>query len=143
MPTGAVTAIANALTAGIRTFVVGIGNTGAAATLTMMSTDGWPADARRALLLPGEQRRGSGAALSTISDSVRSCTFTLSSKPPNPTNVKVQADGVTVPASATDGWGFNPGMTAVILTGSYCQDVLNGTTKDVEVLFGCGINNIP
>jgi hypothetical protein len=140
---GAVTAIANALTAGIPTFVVGIGNTGAAATLTMMAQAG----GRPTAAAPFYYQVNSGAdlvaALSAISGSVRSCTFSLSSKPPDPTNVKVQADGVTVPPSATDGWGFNPGITAVILTGSYCQNVLNGTTKDVEVLFGCGINNIP
>ncbi len=140
---GAVTAIANALTAGIPTFVVGIGNTGAAATLTMMAQAG----GRPTAAAPFYYQVNSGAdlvaALSTISGSVRSCTFQLGSKPPDPTNVKVQADGVTVPPSATDGWGFNPGITAVILTGSYCQHVLDGTTQDVQVLFGCGINNIP
>ena len=55
----------------------------------------------------------------------------------------MQADGVTVPASATDGWGYNQAMTSVTLTGTYCSRVLDGTIKNVTVLFGCGINNIP
>ena len=50
---------------------------------------------------------------------------------------------MTIPPSATDGWGYNPRMTAVILTGSYCQNVLDGTITNVTVLFGCGITNIP
>ncbi len=140
---GAVTAIANALTAGIPTFVVGIGNTGAAATLTMMAQAG----GRPTAAAPFYYQVNSGAdlvaALGQISGSVRSCTFSLSSKPPDPANVKVQADGVTVPPSATDGWGFNPAVTQVILTGDYCTKVLDGTIMNVTVLFGCGINNIP
>ena len=56
-----------------------------------------------------------------------------------PVAVKVQADGVTVPPSATNGWGYNPTMTAIILTGSYCDDVVSGTIHNVVVLFGCGL----
>ncbi len=140
---GAVMAIANALTAGIPTFVVGIGNTGAAATLTMMAQAGGRPTAATPFYYQVNSSADLVTALSQISGSVRSCTFQLSSKPPDPTNVKVQADGVTVPASATDGWGFNPAVTAVILTGSYCTRVLDGTIMNVTVLFGCGITGIP
>ena len=140
---GAVMAIANALTAGIPTFVVGIGNTGAAATLTMMAQAG----GRPTAAAPFYYQVNSGAdlvtALGQISGSVKSCTYALNGKPPDPTNVKVQGDGVTIPASATDGWGYNPTETAVILVGSYCQKVLDGTIQNVTVLFGCGITGIP
>ena len=81
------------------------------------------------------------AALGNIGTQVASCTFSLSSAPPDPSNVVVLADGKTVPkaASPTDnGWVYGGGMTSVTLTGSYCQDVMSSAISNVEVLFGCG-----
>lgn len=142
----AIAMVTTQLQRGFGTFVVGLGTANdaqATMTLTSMSANG------------GHPRTGTPnyylanntdelvAALATITGQVRSCTFALSGAPPDPLAVKVQADGKTVPASATDGWGYNPQMTSVILTGSYCQGVLDGTIMNVTVLFGCGINNIP
>ena len=89
-------------------------------TLTSMSTNGGHPRAGTPNYYLANNTDELVAALATITGQVRSCTFALSGMPPDPLAVKVQADGKTVPASATDGWGYNPQMTSVILTGSYC-----------------------
>jgi hypothetical protein len=87
------------------------------------------------------------AALANISTQVASCTFELTTPPPDASNVLVLADGKTVPKDTlpTDsGWMYGAGMTSVTLTGSYCQNVMNNVVSNVEVLFGCGgITPIP
>jgi hypothetical protein len=79
-------------------------------------------------------------ALDAIGTQVASCTFMLTSAPPDPNNVVVLADGTMVPkdtAPTDNGWTYGAGMTSVTLTGTYCQQVMTNTVKNVEVLFGC------
>jgi len=141
--TGAVQAIATALTMGIPTFVVGIGSTGATATLTMMAQAGGRPTAAAPFYYQVNSQADLVAALSMISGSVASCTFALNGTPPDPTNVKVQGDGVTIPPNDVNGWVYEPGDHAITLKGTYCDRVLSGDIKNVAVLFGCGIGNIP
>ena len=67
--------------------------------------------------------------------------------PPDPNNVVVVGDGKVVPRAAQptdDGWIYGTGMTSITLTGSYCQQVMDGMVTNVEALFGCnGITPIP
>jgi hypothetical protein len=139
---GAVQAIADAKTAGFPTFVVGIGNTGAAQTLTDMATAGGEA----LPTAPGYYQVSSGAdlvaALSMISSGIVSCTISVGTMPPpNPTNVLVQGDGVTIPQDATNGWSYVSGMLAIQLNGTSCDNLKNMVTKKIRVIFGCG--NVP
>jgi hypothetical protein len=131
---------------GFGTFVVGLATTNDATanmTLSSMAMNGGHPRMGTPPYYPAANTDELVTVLGSIGTLARSCTFGLSGTPPDPLAVKVQADGKTVPASATDGWGYNPQMTSVILTGSYCQGVLDGTIMNVTVLFGCGINNIP
>ncbi len=142
----AIAMVTTQLNRGFGTFVVGLATTTdmqANTTLTSMSTNGGHPRTGTPNYYPAANTDELVTALASIGNLVRSCTFALSSAPPDPLAVKVQADGMTVPPSATDGWGYNQAMTSVILTGSYCQRVLDGTIMNVTVLFGCGINNIP
>jgi hypothetical protein len=142
----AIAMVTTQLNRGFGTFVVGLATSNdpqASMTLTSMSANGGHPRAGTPNYYLANNTDELVAALGTITGQVRSCTFALSGAPPDPANVKVQADGVTVPASATDGWGYNPSMTSVILTGTYCQRVLDGTIMNVTVLFGCGITGIP
>jgi len=142
----AIAEVTTQLNRGFGTFVVGLATSSDAQanmTLTSMSTNGGHPRTGTPNYFVANNTADLVAALGNITGQVRSCTFQLSGAPPDPTMVKVQADGVTVPTSATDGWGYNPSMTAVILTGSYCQHVLDGTIMNVTVLFGCGITGIP
>jgi hypothetical protein len=142
----AIAMVTTQLNRGFGTFVVGLATSNdaqATMTLTSMSANGGHPRAGTPNYYLANNTDELVAALATITGQVRSCTFALSGAPPDPANVKVQADGVTVPASATDGWGYNPSMTSVILTGTYCSRVLDGTIMNVTVLFGCGITGIP
>jgi hypothetical protein len=141
--TGAVQAIADTLTGGIPTFVVGIGNTGAAATLTMMANAGGKPTAAAPGYYQVNNTTDLVNALSTISTSVVSCVFSFGKVPPNPANIRVEADHVPIPNDATNGWQYEPGMMSLKLYGTSCQNVLNGVTQNVVVLFGCGSNPIP
>jgi hypothetical protein len=142
----AIAEVTTQLNRGFGTFVVGLATSNdmqANTTLTSMSMNGGHARTGTPNYYVANDTAGLVAALSSIGTQVRSCTFALSGVPPDPLAVKVQGDGVTIQPSATDGWGYNQTMTSVILTGTYCQRVLDGTIMNVTVLFGCGINNIP
>ncbi len=140
----AVAAVAAQATRGFGTFVIGVATATdamATMTLTQMSDAGLHARAGTPNYYVVNNTAELVTALGSIGTQVASCTFTLTSAPPDPTNVVVLADGKIVPkdASPTDnGWMYGAGMTSVTLTGSYCQDVMSNVVTNVEVLFGCG-----
>jgi hypothetical protein len=148
--TAAVAAVAAQAARGYGTFVIGVAtasDANATATLTQMSTAGMHPRPGTPNYYVVNNTAELVAALGSIGAQVRSCTFNLTSPPPDPNNVVVLADGKIVPKAAlpTDnGWMYGAAMTSVTLTGTYCQDVMNGVTTNVEALFGCGgITPIP
>jgi len=140
----AIAAVAAQAARGYGTFVIGVATANdamATATLTQMSTAGMHARPGTPNYYVVNNTAELVAALGNIGTQVASCTFNLATAPPDPNNVLVLADGKTVPKDAlpTDnGWTYGAGMTSVTLTGTLCQDVLNGAVSNVEVLFGCG-----
>lgn len=146
----AIAAVAAQSTRGFGTFVVGVATANdamASMTLTQMSTAGMHPRAGTPNYYVVNNTAELVAALSTIGTQVASCTFNLSSAPPDANNVLVLADGKVVPkvvSPGDNGWTYGAGMTSVTLTGTYCQDVMNNLVTNVEVLFGCGgITPIP
>lgn len=139
----AIAAVGAQATRGYGTFVIGINNiagaTGnaAATTLSAMSTAGMHPRAGTPNYYVVSDTAGLVTALESIGTQVTSCTFTLDSVPPDPTNIRVLADNKTVPANDVNGWVYEAGMRAVTLKGTYCDDVLNMVTMNVSVLFGC------
>jgi hypothetical protein len=140
----AIAAVAAQAARGYGTFVIGVATASdamATATLTGMSTAGMHARPGTPNYYLVNNTAELVTALGLIGTQVAGCTFTLKSPPPDPNNVVVVADGNIVPkgTAATDnGWMYGAGMTSVTLTGSFCQQVMDNTIKDVEVLFGCG-----
>ena len=148
--TAAVAAVATQVARGYGTFVIGVATASdakATATLTQMSSAGMHPRPGTPNYYVVNNTAELVAALGSIGAQVGSCTFNLTSAPPDPSNVVVVADGKIVPKAAlpTDnGWTYGAAMTSVTLTGTYCQDVMNGVTTNVEALFGCGgITPIP
>lgn len=148
--TAAVAAVASQVTRGYGTFVIGVATASdakATATLTQMSAAGMHPRPGTPNYYVVNNTAELVAALGSIGAQVGSCTFNLTSAPPDSNNVVVLADGKIVPKAAlpTDsGWTYGAAMTSVTLTGTYCQDVMNGATTNVEALFGCGgITPIP
>ena len=65
------------------------------------------------------------------------CTFQTPMSPPDNSKVWVYVDKQLVTESATDGWTFGATSSIVVLTGSFCQNMLAGNTTNVQVIFGC------
>jgi len=142
----AIAAVAAQAARGYGTFVVGLATTNvpmADTTLSMMSTNGMHPRAGTPNYYPANDTAQLVAALNSIGTQVTSCTFTLDTVPPNPANVRVEGDGRVIPPNDVNGWVYEPGMRSITLKGTYCDDVLNMTTQNVVVLFGCGNQPIP
>jgi hypothetical protein len=144
--TNAVAAVATQAARGYGTFVVGIatvGNTGADGTLSMMSTNGMHPRPGTPNYYVVNNTAELVTALTSIGTQVTSCTFTLDRAPPNPLNVRVEGDGRVIQPNDTNGWVYEPGMRAITLKGTPCDDVLAMRITNVVVLFGCGNEPIP
>jgi hypothetical protein len=142
----AIAAVATQAARGFGTFVIGeanLGNSPADATLSMMSTNGLHPRVGTPNYYLVNNTAELVTALTLIGTQVSSCTFVLATSPPNPNNVRVEGDGVAIPANDVNGWVYEAGMKAVTLKGSYCDQVTAGTIKNVVVLFGCGMDPIP
>jgi von Willebrand factor type A domain len=139
----AVAAVAAQAVRGYGTFVIGVATANdamATATLTQMSAAGLHPRAGTPNYYVVNNTAELVTALGNIGTQVASCTFDLASPPPDADNVVVLGDGKVVPRDAlpTDnGWTYGAAMTSITLTGTYCQDVMDGVVTNVEALFGC------
>lgn len=81
------------------------------------------------------------SALDTIAGGIitPSCSFELTSLPPEAEDVAVYFDGVAVPRSPghNDGWDYHPDASTITFFGSYCDALQSGQVQDVDFIFGC------
>jgi hypothetical protein len=145
---GAIMAVANARTAGIPTFVVGISAPAGAANdaMNMMATaGGLPRTGADPLYYPVTSASELITAVNALVTIAASCVFPV---PPPPTNdgttnrsnIIVKGDGTVVPMdrSHTNGWDFTDGaMMSVTLYGPACEAVMAGTVQRVSITFIC------
>lgn len=143
---GSEQAVADALTAGYSTFVVGIGNIGGTAVLNAMAMKGGKP-------VPGAPGGNSfyqvnntadlEKALGDILGTVTTCVFDIGRPPNGQANVDeivVFGDGQQIKRDKDNGWDFSGGdKTQVTFYGSSCKDVTSGVIKSVAVTFGCRI----
>ncbi len=136
-------AVADALSAGLPTYVVGVATTKDSATkalnamanaggaaITGSSTQYYLASSRDALV----------AALQAIAGDVsKTCVFNLEPPPPAPDFIAVKLAGETIsrdPSSA-NGWEYtNANHTALEIFGAAC-DTLRQSSDAVEIVYGC------
>jgi len=132
----ATAAVAGALSAGIPVYVVGMGPQESITNLNSLAVAGgtgqyYPADSTEAL----------SEALAAISKIVSStCEFHTPMAPPDDSKVYVYVDKVLIGQAATsadDGWVFGATSSDIVLTGSYCANLLAGAATTVEIIFGC------
>ena len=137
-------AVADALAAGIPTFVVGIGNTNAAATLNQVAiAGGRPQTGGTASYYQVNDAAALAAALGTIVGQAASCTFNIGAPPDGTTatGLGVFGDGMKIPMDAANGWSFkDAAMTTIILNGPTCDRLLSGMIHDVTVAFVCMVS---
>jgi hypothetical protein len=140
--TNAEAAVTAAATAGINTFVVGIGgNTGADQTLSTMAMNG------------KEQNTAAGQkpyysvsttadlvnVLNTIAGQIVSCSYKLQMPPNDPGLVTIQGNGNTIPHDTThmNGWDFGPGNNSINFYGAACMQLQQGVITSVSAIYGC------
>ena len=140
---GSEQAVADALAMGIPTFVVGIGNTGAVATMNRMAiAGGRPKMGGTTSYYQVDDAAALGSALATIVGQTASCTFDIGPAPDGTTakGLGVFGDGAPITMDPANGWSFKDAqMTTIILTGPICDQVLSGTIHDVTVAFVCAV----
>lgn len=127
---GSSAACGAALAADIPVFVIGIGPS--VTNLTVLAQAGGTKD-----YYPANSPEQLADALSSISKFVGSCTYDTTSEPEDPDNVAVYVNKQLVPKDAADGWKYGASTSQIELTGSYCQDILDGKDTKVQILFGC------
>jgi len=140
--TASIQAVREAAAAGTPVFVVGVSTakTATTATLNAMAMAGArPRNDPALQYYAVDTAEDLVAALGTISAQVASCTFALERVPPVPDNVAVNADATRVPRDPghASGWDYGPGMQSIQLFGAACNRVVDGTTKSVQMIFGC------
>jgi hypothetical protein len=139
---GAEQAVADALAAGFPTFVIGLGNTMAEATLNQLALRGGvPQTGAATSYYQVSDTTGLVAAFGRILGSV-SCVFDL----PVPTNslestenIAVLANGAALPRDAdhVNGWDYITGTTQIQIFGPTCNALMAAKVADVAVQFLC------
>lgn len=124
--------------AGIKVFVIGVGPTSGVRNLDKFAVAGgtqhyYPATSATELV----------QALASIVGQVASCTYTLSSIPPDPNNLGVYLDKQIVSRNVSDGWTLSPNQRSVVFSGSYCEGIRAEHYHQVQVYFGCPNGELP
>jgi hypothetical protein len=127
---GAATAAEDAKNAGFPVYVVGIGPN--LANLSKIAEKGGTTD-----YYPVTTPEQLVEALSSISKTVGSCTFTSSKEPPDPENVAVYVNKQRVERSNDEGWMYGASEQEIVLTGIFCEKITAGEDTSVQILFGC------
>jgi hypothetical protein len=137
-------AVAAAATAGIPTFVVGVGMTGADTTLNAMAmAGGRPQSGAATAFYSVTDTASLVSALQAILGRVASCKFNIGTAPNSMTSVDqidVFGDGMSIPkdTSHANGWDYTSAdHTAIEVYGPKCDAITAGTIMNVTVTFRC------
>jgi len=139
-PVPEVTALAGE-TPPVHTFVVGFG-------------DGVDPDELNALAEAGGTARPGGPpsyyeatdpmslaqAFEAIAGSVLSCSYTLSTVPPDPTQLYVYVDDMPVARDPGAGWDYDAATNQVTFHGAVCNRLLGGQATEVVIVYGCPLD---
>jgi len=124
-------AIDAAYAQGFQVFVVGIGPS--ATKLGQMAVHGGTTDYYPAT--SPEQLSDALAQISRIAGAT--CTFEAAQSPADVNQVWVYVDKSFVAQDPSNGWTFGTSSSTIVLTGTYCDNMLAGLTSKVEIRFGC------
>ncbi len=137
---GAIAAVSALNAAGIPVFVVGIATETSEAhgILNEMAQRGGRPRAAATRYYPVSGRADLVAALEDVTGQIFACTFRLDQMPPDPDNVAVELDGVSLPRDAAhqEGWDYGEG-NSIVLFGSACGRLASGEASKVQILYGC------
>ncbi len=130
--------------AGIRTAAIGFGSettSGAAASnLEALAIAGGLANPAGP---PSYYLAADGASLDSVLDAIVfpsiSCTITLDSVPPDPSELHVFANDAELPRDGADGWSYDAVSNTITLEGAACDDLRRGVITRLSVAYGCAV----
>jgi len=132
--TGATSAAAAAKKAGFPVYVVGMGPDVSNMNSTAVAGGTgsyYPATSTTAL----------NTALQSIAKAASlTCTFKANTLPSDKDLVNIYVDNNLVAKDDNNGWTFDANdstYSTIVLTGSYCQAMMAGSTSQVQIVFGC------
>ncbi len=132
-----VAAIGALHTAGIPTFVLGLGSGVDASTLQAMANAGGQSQYYSA-----DSQTEIDAALEAITANVAlpECSFSLGEVPADPARLRLYFDTDEVARSTlhTDGWDYDEATNTLTIYGASCDQLQGGTVGEVHVDYGCG-----
>ncbi|HZL17015.1 MAG TPA: vWA domain-containing protein [Polyangia bacterium] len=138
--------ITAAQAANFKTFVVGIATSSDAAANTALNgfamAGGEPQAGAATQYYSVTDTASLVTALNKIVGIIASCTISLSSAPTGFTNVVISATDasgkpVAIPMDPTNGWSYDANKANVILNGTACADLQNGTYSDFNFNYAC------
>jgi len=128
---GTTKAIQDALTAGFKVYVIGIGP-------LVGNLDGFAQAGGTSKYYPATSPQDLANALAAISQKVATCTFSLNQTPSgDSSNIAVYLDKNLVPKDPSNGWSFGASSQIIVLNGTTCDKITSEATSTVQVLFGC------
>lgn len=132
-------AVRAAKDAGIPVFVIGLSSEGSPETLNKLAmAGGKPLDDPKTKYYKAETTDEMVAVMNVIHKEVATCQFKLPSAPPVPENVLVVYDDGRRVGPGNKTWGYaDASNTAIVLYGDDCQKVMEGSSRSVEMLYGC------
>ena len=74
---------------------------------------------------------------------VTTCTLMTATPPIDAALVYVYVNGQYVAPNPDDGWTFGANTSTIVLTGSYCEQIVTADSVKIEVFFGCGAISSP
>ena len=142
----AITAVQATAALGFPVFVIGIAaDTAAGDTLNQMAAMGGVPRMGTPQYYSVSSSADLVAALGAIQTVVNGmCTYPLGTPGDNadPTKVTVTVDGNPSQKDDPNGWSYDPGMTSITFKGDTCTQLMAGTLRSVQVLFGCKVGPV-
>ncbi|HXU81132.1 MAG TPA: vWA domain-containing protein [Polyangia bacterium] len=136
----AIKAVADAVTAGYKTFVIGIATSGLAdQVLSQMATAGGEPRMANPPYYPVANRQDLIDALGVITGLVTDCVFRLNMPPPSPNDTAVNVGTTRVPRdpSHMNGWDYGAANKSIQFYGPACEAVKKAAGENVQIIFGC------
>lgn len=125
--------------AGVKTFVIGFGGAVNATSLNNFAVAGGMPLGGNTKYYDAANQQQLDQALAAIASATLGCTFKLASVPPDPSQLYVFVDKVLLmrDPSHMNGWDYDPKTNTITVYGQPCADLKAGTTKTVDIVYGC------
>jgi hypothetical protein len=137
---GTATEVGKAKSAGFPVYVIGIGPD--VSNLNTLAVAGGTGS-----YYPATSATEINNALKLIATMVTlTCKFKVTTIPPDKDLATVYVDKNLVAKDDDNGWMFDPAdptYSTILLTGTYCQNVMAGATSQVQIVFGCSEASSP